>query len=60
MPDRKLKNGGVDGFLYKKFPANIISGTGRLAINITADKIHTANMIESPTAKVARQPVLQR
>lgn len=40
MPDRKLKHGGVDGFLlYKKFPANVISGMDRLAINTTAENI---------------------
>jgi hypothetical protein len=41
MPDRKPKDGGVDGFLlYRKFPnINSFREQARLAINTTADNI---------------------
>lgn len=43
---RKLKDGGVDGFLlYNKFPADIIWGKGRPVINTTAAKITTPRNI---------------
>ena len=35
------RHGGIDGiFLCEKFPADMIGRRGRLAINITVDKIH--------------------